>query len=204
MFKLTVFACLIASSLVLLANSAPHNTPEEIAQDIDQFKSNLQVKYEESKNSGRQGFIQFLDFIQEQKGKIDEHYQQYKDQQAHLDEIKQKIRDMSTYLRELKEQAVDDQVGWTQDAANRANELLDSIKSYENLSHERVVKTRRDVSSHAKDSFDSAKNAASEAYDNAKEAVSENYDKAKEGFKEGADRAKENLDEAKERADPHP
>ena len=41
----------------------PAQTSEEVQQDIDNFKANLQVKYEETKNAGRDGKLNKLILI---------------------------------------------------------------------------------------------------------------------------------------------
>jgi len=176
-----MFKVLILSLFIGVCVCRPQQSPEQIQQDIDQFKASLQVKYEETKNAGRDGFQQFLNYLQEQKGRLDHQYEQYREQQQKADEIRLKVQDLAQYLRELKEKAVDDAVGWTQESADAANALWEQIKHYERIPKEQIVRTRRDVSSHAQDARDSVKNAAKDAKDSASESV----DHVKEDIKEG-------------------
>jgi len=191
----------VLSLFIVGAFCRPHESPEEIQKEIDDFKDQLSVKYEESKNAGREGFQQFLNYLQEQKAKIDQHYEQYKAQQAHAEETRQKIQDVAKYLRELKDKAVDEAVGWTQQAADQANALLDQVKEYERIPEERVVRTRRspndDSSGHFSEAWEKTKKAfSSEA--NSDQAAAEGeaaVDHAKEGIKSEASQIKAHAED---------
>jgi len=191
----------LLSLFIVGAFCRPHESPEEIQKEIDDFKGQLQVKYEETKNSGRQGFQQFLNFLQEQKGQIDQHYEQYKTQQAHADEIRHKVQDLAKYLRELKEKAVDDAVGWTQESADAANALWEQIKDYERIPEERVVRTRRspneDSAGHLGQAWDHAKDAVKSAgSDRGGEEAGAAIDHAKESFKSQASQNKGHAEDS--------
>ena len=124
------------------------------------------------------GLKQFLNYLQEQKEHLDTHYAQYKEQQAQAEQTKLKIQDLAKYLKELKERAVDDAIGWTQEASDKANEMWSQISQYEKIHEEKIV-VRRDVSHddmssspHAPESWDLSKDAVSKAWDHSKDSAS--------------------------------
>jgi len=208
-----MFKVLILSLLVVACACRPQEqpdqpqpprdpSPEQIQADIDQFKHNLEVKYEETKNAGRQGFESFLNYLQGQKTLLDSQFEKYREQQHKADEIRVKIQDLAQYLRELKEKAVDDAVGWTQQSADAANALWEQIRHYEHIPKEQVVRTRRsdDAQSDAGQAMDHAKEAVSKGWEHSKDSASEAAHKASDAASEAWDASKDSASEAAHKA----
>jgi len=130
-------------------------TPEAHAEQIAKFQENLRQKYEEAKQVGEQGYNNFIQYIQEEKAKLDKHYEQLKQDspQEISDDIKAQAKALRDYIQELSTKAVDDSQGWTQSAVDKVKEIWESLKGYEQFAEDKI-----------KAGLDNAKQAVHEAF----------------------------------------
>jgi len=162
MFKVVLIALLVAGIQCRPQNLAA----EDWQQDFEAFKNNLKTKYDEAQNVGTNGLNNFLEFLYQQKQHLDQHYENLKQQGQVTDDVRQRATELKQYLQQLIDQAVDEAKGWTDDAINRAKELAESLKQYEQhrVTPEAHAEQIQQFQNNLRERYEEAKQAGENGY----------------------------------------